>query len=275
VAENPDKRQKSDAKPKWHWSYLVCLAVQMAVVASAYYALAVRSFLVPAVFYWLVAILGILTIVLMIVGMVKQSISYVWWEALLLIFAFCGIWILCLAVLPLWLAVTVAGLVTLLPYLWPLTLWHDLAFLLGTAGIGLFAAMIFPSNVLLICAMGVVIYEAIRVRQAQIATLYAGAFDAGLPPGMLLPAEWNGWFKPIERTWQAGQGMVAGLLPFIVIAAMALRLARLGWAWFSFLGLLMGAVSVFWGKDRHGALRSWIFPAIAVVFYALAGIFIL
>lgn len=247
----------------------------MAITASAYYALATRSFLVPAVFYWLVAILGILTIVLMIVGMVKQSISYVWWEVLLLVFAFCGIWILCLAVLPIWLAVMAAGLVTLLPYLWPLTLWHDSAFLLGTVGIGLFAAMIFPANVLLICGIGVVIYEIIRARQAQIATLYSEAFDAGLPPGILLPAEWQGWSKPIVRTWQAGRGMVAGLLPFIVIAAMALRLARLGWLWFVSLGLLMGAFGAFWGKDKQGALRSWIFPAIAVVFYALAGIFIL
>jgi len=245
----------------------------MVVVATAYYALARQSFLVPSVFYWLVAILGLLTVVLMIVGMVKQSISYVWWEVLLLIFAFCGIWILCLAVLPFWLAVMVAGLVTLLPYLWPLTLWHDMAFVLGTVGIGLFAAMRFPSNVLLICATGVVLYEVMRASQVQMATLYSEAFDAGLPPGILLPAEWKGWVKPITKTWQAGQGMVAGLLPFIVISAMALRLARLGWVWFASLSLLMGVVGIFWGRDRRGALRSWIFPAIAVVFYALAGIF--
>lgn len=259
-------------RPSWKWSYLVALTVQAALIVIVYRILSARSFLVPPAVFWMVAVLAMLTVLLMALGMMKKNISYIWWEAMLLIFAFCGIWILSLAVLPLWAAVILAGLVTLLPYVWPMTLWHDLAFLLGTVGIGLFVAIQFPFSVLLLCSVGVVIHEYMRSDQTQMATLLSAAFKAGLPPGILLPADPSGWFKSVERTWQAGRGIVIGLLPLIILPAIALRLAHRGWYWFVGMAVLTAIVGGIWGQDKKSALRSWIFLAIAVGFYAIVGI---
>jgi len=268
-----EQRQNKTDRPGWKWSYLMVLVSQLAMVSLVYWSLSSRYFFVPSLVYWLMAALAMLTIVLMALGMMKKNISYIWWEALLLIFAFCGIWILSLAVLPFWAGIILAGLVTLLPYIWPLTLWQDLAFLLGTVGIGLFVAMQFPYSVLLICALGVVIYEYLRSNQAPMATLLAEAFYVGLPPGILLPARFSGWLKPVDQTWQAGHGLVVGFLPLIVISAISLRLAHRGWFWLLALAVLLALGGGLWGQTGKHQLRGWIFLTIAVGFYALVGLF--
>ncbi|MDD5437980.1 MAG: hypothetical protein PHC70_02435 [Patescibacteria group bacterium] len=263
--------KKRNGKPGWKWSYLVYFVLQTGLVAVVYYLFAAKGFLVPSVVYWLVIAMVTLAIILMALGIFKKNISYIWWEALLLLFAFCGVWILCLAVLPLWAAVMVAALLTVLPYLWPLTFWHDFSFLMGTLGVGLFAAIQFPFPVLLLVAAGIAIYEYLRLNQTQLATLYSEAFRAGLPPGILLPVSPSGWFRSIERTWQAGEGIILGLLPAIILAAVGLRVLRHGPLWLMLFGLLECLVIVVFGQDKQNRLRSWIFLAIAVAFYAFTG----
>lgn len=265
------KTQKKNNKPGWKWSYLVYFILQTGLVAGVYYFFATRGFLVPPIVYWLVIAMVTLAILLMALGIFKKNISYIWWEALLLLFAFCGIWILCLAILPLWAAVIVAALLTVMPYLWPLTFWHDFSFLMGTLGVGLFVAIQFPFTVLLLVALGITIYEYLRLNQTQLATLYSEAFRAGLPPGLLLPVSPRGWFKPIEATWRAGEGMILGLLPAIVLTAIGLRVLRHGWIWLLIFGALEILVIVLLGQDKQNRLRSWIFLAIAVAFYAFTG----
>jgi hypothetical protein len=268
---NETNLQRKSDRPGWKWSYLVYFILQTLLVAVVYYLFAAKGFLVPSIVYWLVVSMATLAVILMVVGTFKKNISYIWWEALLLLFAFCGIWILCLAILPLWAAITVAALLTVLPYLWPLTFWHDLSFMMGTLGIGLFIAIRFPFNVLLLASLGLVIYEYLRAKQIQLATLYSEAFRAGLPPGLLVPSSPWGWFKPIEKTWQAGQGMILGLLPAIVLAAIGLRVLRHGWVWLAILAALEILCIVVFGQDKQNRLRSWIFLAIAVAFYAFTG----
>lgn len=262
---------KKNDRPGWKWSYLVLLLVQFTAVFFVYSSLLSKGFLVPPAIYWLVSGMALLTVVLMVLGILKKNISYIWWEALLLVFAFCGVWILCLAILPLWAAVILAGLITVIPYIWPLTLWHDLTFTMGVLGVGLFLAIRFPMSVLLVSSVGIVLYEYIRQNQVQLATLFAEAFRVGLPPGLLLPSRQSGWFKPIERTWQAGTGIVVGLLPIIFISALSFRVARHGWFWLAGLICLESILGGFWGQDRQGRLRSWFFLAIAVGFYAFIG----
>ncbi|MFA6099930.1 MAG: hypothetical protein WC750_03565 [Patescibacteria group bacterium] len=266
---NQEKPIKKNERPGWKWSYLVYFLTQTFLVGLVYYLFAANQFFVPAAIYWLVAAMVTLAIILMALGMLKKNISYIWWEALLLLFAFCGIWILCLAVLPLWAAIMTAALLTILPYLWPLTFWHDFSFTMGVMGIGLFIAIQFPFSVLLVASLGIVIYEYLRQNQVQLATLFSEAFSVGLPPGILLPVSPRGWFRIIERTWQAGQGIVIGLLPIIVMAAISLRIMRHGLLWLLLFGFLECLVIVVWGQDKQNRLRSWFFLAIAVGFYAL------
>lgn len=269
---NKVRSATSGAKPLWKWSYLIYLAVQWLIVALVYHLLSSNGFVVSSAVYWLVAGMGMLAIALMTLGMLKKNISYIWWEALLIGFVFCGIWMLCLSVLPVWSAVIVAGLATLLPYLSPRVLLHDFSFLIGTIGMGLFIAIRFPFSVLLIGSIGVVIYEYLRQNQIQMATLISEAYKVGLPPGILLPASMSGWFKSIDEVWKAGEGMIVGLLPLILLPAISLRVLHYGWPIFVAMFAMITLSGAVWGQDSKLHLRSWFFLAIAVAFYALTGL---
>ncbi|MDD5726204.1 MAG: hypothetical protein PHC53_02200 [Patescibacteria group bacterium] len=272
AVSDTEQRLKKGGQPGWKWSHIVFLAGYFLILYLIYWLLSTKNFLVPNLIYWLVAFLASLTILLMVLGILKKNISYVWWEVLLLVFGFSGVWILALAVLPFWAAVMVAGGMVLLPYIWPLTLWHDLTFVLGSMGIGLFLAIRFPFSVLLVCSLGVIAYEYSRQKQTQMATLLSEAFRTGLPPGILLPIKPIGWLKVIEETWQAGSGMVISLLPLIMLSAIGMRLAHVGWYWYLPMVATVLAAEVIWGHDKQNRLRSWIFLAVAVGFYALMGI---
>lgn len=265
------KRGRNNERPLWKWSYLVYLIVQWLIVAFVYFILSGRGFTLPTVVNWLVTGMGMLAIVLMALGILKKNISYIWWEALLIGFAFCGIWILCLAVLPIWAAVIVAGLATVLPYLMPRVFLHNFSFLMGTVGIGLFVAVRFPFSVLFICSVGVVAYEYLRQNKVQMATLLSEAYKVGLPPGILLPASLSGWLKSIDDVWKAGEGMIIGLLPLIVLSAISLRILHYGGLTFFVMVVLIVVSGAIWGQDTKSRLRSWFFLAIAVGFYALTG----
>lgn len=213
-----------------------------------------------------------LVVILMVYGMVKKTITFVWWEGLLLLFAFCGIWLFWLSILPLWAAVLTACLVTMLPYFWPRTIWHNLSFLVGCMGVGLFVALKFPFVVLVLVSVGIVIYEYLRQGQHLTASLVSEAYKAGLPPGLLLPSAPAKWFGKIEDVWQAGKGTVVGLLPFIVFSAISLRVIRHGWLWFAAFAILVIVTGLIWGRGKDNGLKSWFFLAVGVAFYALTGL---
>lgn len=269
---NHDKLKIIDSDPKWHWSYLLLIALTWVLVYLIYFWLSSRSFAVSDAANVLVAGLLILTVFLLSLGLIKRNISYIWWEALLLAFGFCGIWILALTILPGIYGVLLATVLTLVTFLWPLVLWHNLSFLFGTLGLGLFVSMRFPFEVLLICAVGVIVYEVQRQNKFEMATLYADAWSVGLPPGFLIPAELKGWLTDNQKTWQAGKGLVVGFLPLIIISAIAFRLLHKDVLHFFILGLCLLGVGFIWGRDEKYHLRTWLFTTMATILYAFSGL---
>jgi len=269
---NNDKLKAIDSGPKWHWSYLILMTALLFLVYWIYYWLSIKLFAVSDTANVMVAGMLVLTVFLMCLGLVKRNISYVWWEALLLAFGFCGIWILALTVWPGVYGILAAAVLTLVTFFWPLVLWHNIVFLLGTLGLGLFISMRFPFEVLLICALGVVAYEMQRQNKFEMAALYADAWSVGLPPGFLIPAELKNWLADNQKTWQAGKGMVVGFLPLIIISAIAFRLLHKDLVHFIVLVLVLLGVGFVWGRDKKYHLRTWLFTAAAAILYALSGL---
>ncbi len=269
---NNAEPKTAGAEPKWHWSYLILITMALVLVYLVYSWLRFRLFAVPNAANVLVAGMLIITVFLMSFGLIRRNISYIWWEALLLAFGFCGIWILALTVLPGIYGVLAAAILTLVTFFWPLVLWHNLNFLLGTLGLGLFVSMRFPFEVLLICAVGVVAYEVQRKNKFEMATLYADAWNVGLPPGFLIPADIKSWTAGTQQTWQAGKGIVVGFLPFIIILAIAFRLLHKDVLYFLILGACLLFFGLVWGRDEKFQLRSWLFTAVATILYAFSGL---
>lgn len=269
---NNDKLKITNPGPKWHWSYLILIASLLFLVYWIYFWLSIKLFVVPDIANLLLICMLALTVFLMSLGLIKRNISYVWWEALLLAFGFCGIWILALTVWPGVYGILAASVLTLITFFWPLVLWHNFVFLLGTLGLGLFVSMRFPFEVLLLCALGVAVYELQRQNKFEMAALYADAWSVGLPPGFLIPAELKNWLADNQKTWQAGKGMVVGFLPLIIISAIAFRMLHNDHIYFFALFLVLLGVGFAWGRDEKYHLRTWLFTIMTAILYALSGL---
>jgi len=232
-----------------------------AVVGGFTVVLKAKAYAVPSSVTWLGSALLGLVVLLMLYGMVRKSLTYVWWEAVLLLMVYGGIWLSCLAVLPVWAAVIAAAFLTALPMFVPLTLACNSSMVVGAAGVGLLAAINLPMPVMLICAAGVAAYEFYRAQGPDLATLLSEAWHAGVVPGLLVPAEPKGWLRDIGAVWQPGQGVVAGFLPFVSAAAAGYAAASRGWLTYAVFIVAVVAGTFWFGRGAHGKMRWWIFPA--------------
>ena len=263
-----EKAKKAAVTPGWLWSHTANQALLFLTVGLASIALQRPGYFMPVSVTWLaIALLG-LVVLLMLYGMMRKNVSYVWWEAVLLLMAYGGIWVLFLAIFPSWLAVMVAAALTILPFFLPLTLVSNLTMIVGTAGVGLLVAMYFPVQVLLVCAAGVAAYEHFRAKGADMATLLSEAWHAGVVPGLLVPTSPRGWLKGIGETWQPGQGVVAGFLPFMCAAGMGYVAVHKGYILFLGFSLATVMMSALMGRGPHGVLRWWAFPTAAAISFA-------
>ena len=179
---------------------------------------------------------------------------------------------LALSVLPVWLAVIVAAAATLAPFVLPRVWCNNAVLLVGCVGIGLEAARHFPYAALLVCAAGVALYEALRMRDVGLATLLSEAWHAGVAPGLLVPAGWRGWAAPLAEVWRPGQGLVAGLLPFMAVSSMGFVAAVRGPFVFVAYALAVVILSLLIGTDAKARLRPWAFPAVGAACFAMIGL---
>lgn len=263
-----NKSVKQSDGPNWSLSHSINQVFLLAMVFLVSWPLETPGYVMPSRVSWLaMALLGAV-VLLMLYGAFKKNVNYVWWEAVLLFMAYGGIWLVSLAIFPTWLAVMVGAALSVLPFFVPVTLASNLSMLFGTVGIGLLAAMHLPTHILLICAGGVAIYEYYRAKGADLATLVSEAWHAGVVPGLLVPADWHGWFKGIGETWQPGKGLVAGLLPFAATAGMGFLTVHFG-RWL-FLGYVCATLAMAYliGREKQTVLRWWAFPASATVAFA-------
>jgi len=219
----------------------------------------------PLVF-WLETVLAAVLVLLMIVSMIRKKNSAVWWEVMLAVLALAGVWIFCLAVFPLWAAVVIASVVTVLGYLWLITFAVNVFYVAGSLGIGLMAAWHFPLYVMLAVSLGVLLYEHLREKQAGLALLYFEARRSSFVPGFLLPVDIRGWFRGRLKTWQAGEGQIVSILPIMALAGLSFRLLmEFDVLYFWFFSIFVMLVGLVFGLDVKKHLRTKLFLAMAIL----------
>lgn len=269
--EKPAKLTLSE-KPRWAWSYAACLVLVYVLVAVSHARLRSLGFVMPEAVVWIEVGMVSCLVILMVISMLRKKATYMWWEAVIWILGLCGIWILALATLPVWIAIIVAAMLSFISFFVSITILHDIVSLIGATGVGLLAAWQFPYSVMLICTSGVAIYEVVRDRDMGLATLFSEARKTGIVPGVLLPGFLSGWYADSFRTWSPGAGQIVGLLPFMAISAMAFHVAGRGAIFLGAVALLTVSIVSFWGQDKRGVLRPWVIPAAAVGVYAVYGV---
>ena len=261
-----------EGRPFWKEAYLACCLALLGIVCTIYGALVYRQFAMPKDVIWVELGLAVALVILIVVSMLRKKSSYMWWEAMMLLLGMGGIWIASLIALPLWVAILFACFVLISNYIWKMTAWNDFALLFGSAGIGFMVADHFPFAVLFLCVACTAFYEALRNRNMGLATLFSEAWQAGLVPGVLLPASTVGWLKNSLQVWSPGQGMVVSLLPFMAIAAVGFKLTVYGWPYVILLFVALIGAYFLPLKTKNQDPAFWVYPAIATVIYGVSGI---
>jgi len=269
---NAETSVKKIDRPAWHLSYAAALVFLFAVVGAAGLLLRPRGYALPVIVYWIEVGMAFVLVCLMAYAMLRKRATFSWWETMLWLMSMVGIWVLALSALPPWAAVLLAAAVTLGSYFWPLTVWHNAGLLIGSAGIGLLVALKFPFMVMLISALGATLYEALRPRDTGLATMFSEADRAGVVPGLLLPAGAGGWFKSVFKVWRPGEGQIIGVLPAMVMAAMAFQIAGKSAIFLVAYAVCVTMAGAVWGLDERHALRAWVYPAAAAAVYAVYGL---
>jgi len=271
------KSPKNADRPVWHLSYVASTAFLLIITAASGFVLQRKGYALPDTVYWIEVGMGLILVCLMVYAIIRKQGTYSWWETMMWLISMGGMWVLALSVLPVWAAVLAAAGVTVVSYYWPLTIWHDVALLIGSAGVGLLAALHFPYVVMLVSALGVALYEYMRHQDMGLATMFSEADRAGVVPGLLLPSRFGGWFKSVVAVWRPGEGQLIGVLPFMVMSAMAFHVAgRSAIFLVAYAACILIAGSV-WGLDKRHILRTWVFSAAgagAYILYGLAKIFL-
>lgn len=263
-----------EQKPFWNGSYALAVLHVFILSIIIFYKVGRVDFAIPEYFFWIALGLGTGLIILMMYSMVKKKVSTIWWEAMLMIVSYAGVWIVLVLLFPIWLVILIGALTTLIFFFWKNTYINNLFYLIGALGIGILSVRLFSAPVLLLLSAGVLLHERYRAKEFGMASLFYEAKMADLVPGILIPIQLKGWLGPIRKTWQPGKGLITGLLPFMAFAGLSFHLLVLASeAVFFLYCLFVILVGVYWAdRDRH-KIKSEIFLVVAVL--AFLGIYLL
>jgi len=214
----------------------VCGLAILAVRSLATHATGIRSVDAAILVPWqaLAMLMAAALVVALIVRSVKARTA---WELLLGITLFLGVWVYLWHLLPIEFALLAASLVTLVQA-WVRRVWvHDAFILLGTAGVALNFALVFPPHILAVLLVGLVVYDTFGGRPGGVIARFAASLvHRGVIPGLIVPGSIAGLsdnipvaiHKPDAIFLGAGdlilpllfvaQAAIAGLLPAVMVS---------------------------------------------------------
>jgi len=253
----------------WHISYAIACAHIFVFSFIAHQFLKQKLYIFPIEIFWIETVLGAVLICLMILSMMRKRVTTMWWEVMLLIIAFAGVWIFGIALLPIPIAVLFASIITLGAFFWRSTYALDLFYFIGSLGIGLLAVWNFSAAIMMVMAMGVLLYDYYRYKEPGMAVLYFEARKSGLVPGVLIPVGIGGWFQKTKNVWKPGEGQVAGSLPFVALSGLCFHaLIRFSVWYFLFFCIFVIVLGLWKGMDERFRFRSWIFLGSSIIIFA-------
>ncbi|MDF1496639.1 MAG: hypothetical protein P1P90_01090 [Patescibacteria group bacterium] len=257
-------------KPMWQFSYAFACANVFLVTLLAHRFLTINLYILPTEVFWIETVLGVVLICLMILSMVRKKVSTMWWEVMLIVIAFAGVWIFAISLLPMWKAVLFASVLTVVAFFWQNAYASNLFYLIGSIGIGLLATWNFSELVMVVLASGVLLYDYYRSKEMGMATLYFEARKSGLVPGILLPINIIGWIKSKNQVWRPGEGQVVGILPFIALVGLCFHVLVGFSVWhFLFFCIFVIVFGLWFGIDAKYRLRSWVFLGSSILIFSI------
>jgi hypothetical protein len=257
-------------KPLWHISYAIIYAHVFVLAFAVHLLLKEKAYILPSAVFWIEAILAGVLLGLMIVSMFRKKASTIWWEVMLTIIAFAGVWIVLIAVFPFWLAVLCAAFLTVTAFSWFASYTINLLYAVGCTGIGLLAVWHLPASAMVFLSLGVLLYDYYRASEMKMALLYHDARKSGLVPGFLLPVDYKGWIDSRIQTWNPGKGKVVSLLPLITASGIGFHVL---WAYgelaFLFFCIFVMLFGLAYGLTKDFTLRSNMFLGTAVFVFII------
>ncbi len=264
------KMLEKNIKPKWHISYGIIYIHMFVLVFIAHIFLKQKMYIFPELVFWIETVLVTMLLMLMIISMFRKTASTVWWEVMLILIAFAGVWIYFLSFLPLSLAIILASILTILAFVWQMTYSMNLFYVVGCSGIGLLTIWYFTPSIIIFLTLGVLLYDYFRMREIKMATLYYDARRLGLIPGFLLPVDFLGWINSRARVWNPGLGKIASILPFMMSASISFQLllnySEMTFLFFCILVMLFGLA---YGLTKNYELRSNVFLGTAILVFII------
>ncbi len=264
-----NKPEKID-KPLWHVSYAVIYAHIFVSVYGAHVFLKQKAYILPELIFWIETILAAILLMLMIVSMFRKKASTLWWEVMLMIIAFAGVWIYFLSFLPISAAILLSSIVTVSAFVWRAVYSMNLFYVFGCAGIGLLVVWHFLPSSIIFLALGVLVYDYYRSREMKMAILYHDARRSGLIPGFLLPVDIAGWMNSRIEVWNPGLGKIVSILPLMAAAAISFQLLiGYGETVFLFFCIFVMLFGFAYGLAKDYGLRGNIFLGTAISVYVI------
>lgn len=203
-------------------------------------------------------VIGQYAILIILVGgliylIARRKFSAVWWEALLTLTVFLGVWLTLLLILPLSAALILASFLTLAEIFWRNTALHNLLYLLGSAGVALNFAGWIPGEVLVVGLVLFIVYDMLAGSPGgPIAELAQKLIVFGVIPGFVLPARFSDLGRAVDTAVRSDAALLGAgdiILPLSLVA----RASFLGrWeAFLVLLGALAGAAVFMFRRDLH------------------------
>lgn len=160
--------------------------------------------------------------------LVRRVHAKIAWELILGTTLFLGVWAFLWVVFSGEIGLIVASVVTL-TQAWIRRVWiHDVFILLGTAGVALNLAFLFPSRILVLLLVGIALYDTVLAGRAGSATerIAASLVHRGIVPGLLIPGNAMQVTAPVEQTIRHPDAILLGagdlVLPPVLVAQAAL-----------------------------------------------------
>jgi presenilin-like A22 family membrane protease len=164
---------------------------------------------------------------LLLIGFIVRVLNVrVFYELLLGVTLFLGVWVFMWFILPWEIGLLLAAAITILQARIRKVLVHDVFILIGAAGIALHFAFIFSLSKIGIILVAFLMYDMFAGRPGGIATKLAGTFiHRGVIPGLIIPASWKQAIGDIKKAIKSPDSVFLGagdlVLPLVLVARAA------------------------------------------------------
>lgn len=220
----------------------IAVIARMTMTVTRYHALA----------SWQYAFIGVIVVVALYAFVSKMK-HRLFWEVIFTATLFLGVWYALLLILPFWLALTIASVLTLAELLVRNVMVHNIFYVLGAAGVAIDFAGWLPSDVLLAGLVALTLYDMVAGPPGgPVEKLASELLRVGIVPGVILPTRAAQLRMDVDRVLRTNAALLGAgdlILPLCLVAKAGF--SGVGSASAVIGGLVVGAIVLGRTTDLH------------------------